>query len=254
VIVTMDRPEAQNALTYEMLTTLAHTFRNLRDDKTVRAVVLTGAGVQSFSAGVDLAAAQKVFKTDEKDFDKDVVHQMDLCTFPIIGAINGWAINAGFELALACDMLFASPAATFMDTHIKFGLQPAWGLSQRLPRMIGANRAKEVSFVGAPLGAETACQWGLVNRVVKAEELMSVATKTAERIAAFRPEMVQAFKRVLNDGMALALGEARTMERARAFAHYRAMPASDFDKMRKFIAAGKKGSSAAIKPQTVSKL
>eukprot|EP00976_Prorocentrum_cordatum_P026572 540018-Prorocentrum_minimum.AAC.3 len=119
-----------------MLTTLANTFRALREDKTVRAVVLTGAGGQAFTAGVDLTAAQQVFKTNEKDFEKDVVHQMDLCSFPIIGAVNGWAINAGFELALACDMLFASPAATFVDTHIKFGLQPAWGLSQ-----VNANRA-----------------------------------------------------------------------------------------------------------------
>eukprot|EP00959_Pyramimonas_sp_CCMP1952_P089335 1868684-Pyramimonas_sp.AAC.1 len=77
-----------------MLTTLANTFRALREDKTVRAVVLTGAGGQAFTAGVDLTAAQQVFKTNEKDFEKDVVHQMDLCSFPIIGAVNGWAINA----------------------------------------------------------------------------------------------------------------------------------------------------------------
>lgn len=89
-----------------------------------------GAGTQAFTAGVDLSAARQVFKNPEEDTDSDIVHQMDQCTMPIIGAINGWAINAGFEMALACDLLFAAPSAVFMDTHCKFGLMPSWGLSQ----------------------------------------------------------------------------------------------------------------------------
>jgi len=111
-------------------------------------------------------------------------------------------------------------------------------MSQRLPRLIGANRAREVSFLGAPLGAEKACQWGLVNRVVPAQELMDVAMKMANRIASFRPEIVKAFKRVLVDGLGLPLVAARKMERARAFEHYRNMPASDFEKMKRFLSGG----------------
>jgi enoyl-CoA hydratase/carnithine racemase len=102
-----------------------------------------GAGTQAFTAGVDLSAARQVFKNPEEDTDSDIVHQMDQCTMPIIGAINGWAINAGFEMALACDLLLAAPGAVFMDTHCKFGLMPSWGLSQvYLPWSLGLTASK----------------------------------------------------------------------------------------------------------------
>lgn len=236
VTLTINRPEAQNAMTFDMMSDLAFKFRDLRLAATPpRAVILTGADDKAFTAGVDLTAAMQVFKSSEDDVERDVVHQMDLCPFPIIGAINGWAINAGFEIALACDLLIASPNANFMDTHCQFGLMPAWGLSQRLPRLVGANRAREVSLVGMTVNATTALVWGLVNRVVPGDGLLATAEKMAEQIANKRPEIISSYKRVLKDGMGVSMEEGRRMERARAFEHYRNMTEEDFANMKKFI-------------------
>lgn len=139
VTVTIDSPSTVNAITQQMLVRLASAFGALAQDETVRAVVLTGTGRKAFSTGINLGDAEKVFKMDENDRDKDVVHQMERCPFPIIGAINGFAINAGFEMALACDVLLASPNAKFIDTHAKLGIIPSWGLSQKLPRIVAWN-------------------------------------------------------------------------------------------------------------------
>lgn len=109
---------------------------------------------------------------------------------PIIGAINGVAITGGFELALACDILIASPQARFADTHARVGIMPGWGLSQKLSGMIGTSRAKEMSLCDNSIGADTAAQWGLVNRVVPAEELVEHCIKLGKDSASCLPHMV----------------------------------------------------------------
>ncbi|GIS19195.1 MAG: hypothetical protein CM15mP120_11110 [Pseudomonadota bacterium] len=126
-------------------------------------------------------------KAADTVINKDLGKAMLNLNKPIIGAINGYAITGGFELALMCDFMIASQDAKFADTHARVGVVPGWGLSQRLPRLIGINRAKELSLTGNYLDAETAYAWGLVNRVVPAGELMTTAKQLASDIVSTEP-------------------------------------------------------------------
>jgi len=117
-VVTINRPAALNALTRPMMVSLAAAFRRLGADDAVAAVVLAGRG-RAFCSGVDLTAAEEVFKGDVKDVATDPVAQMELCRKPIVGAVAGFAVTAGFEIALACDILVAGRSAKFLDTHAK---------------------------------------------------------------------------------------------------------------------------------------
>eukprot|EP00246_Nothoceros_aenigmaticus_P005021 TRINITY_DN16830_c0_g2_i1.p1 TRINITY_DN16830_c0_g2~~TRINITY_DN16830_c0_g2_i1.p1 ORF type:complete len:263 (+),score=42.41 TRINITY_DN16830_c0_g2_i1:162-950(+) len=234
-VITLNRPEALNALTKEMISDLALAFRDLEVNPEAKVIILTGAG-RAFCAGVDLTAATAVFKGEVKDQDKDPVVQMELCRKPIIGAINGFAITAGFEISLACDILIASTDAKFVDTHTKFGIFPSWGLSQKLPRLIGVNRARELSFTATPLDAARAEKWGLVNRVVPPGDLMKEARGIAEAILKNQQQLVVTFKAVVKDGLKLPLGDALRLEMQRAHEYYSHMRPEDFTAMQKFIA------------------
>lgn len=117
--VTLNRPKSLNSLTRSMITDLARAFKSLNKDASVRVIVISGSG-RAFCSGVDLTAAEDVFKGDVKDVESDPVAQMERCTKPIIGAIGGFAVTAGFEIALACDIVVASKGAKFMDTHARF--------------------------------------------------------------------------------------------------------------------------------------
>lgn len=120
--VTINRPKSLNSLTKAMMTDLAKSFKALDRDDSVRVIILSGSG-RAFCSGVDLTAAEDVFKGDVKDVETDPVAQMERCRKPIIGAINGFAVTAGFEIALACDILIATKGAKFMDTHARFVFQ-----------------------------------------------------------------------------------------------------------------------------------
>ncbi|KAL1536446.1 putative enoyl-CoA hydratase 1, peroxisomal [Salvia divinorum] len=193
---------------------MAAAIRSLASDDSVRVIILSGSG-RAFCSGVDLTAAEDVFKGDVKDVDVDPVVQMELCKKPIIGAINGFAVTAGFEIALACDLLVASKEAKFMDTHARFGIFPSWGLSQKLSRIIGPNRAREVSFTAAPVTAEQTERWGLVNHVVDGHELLKKARQIAEAM-------------IRNDrDLVLMKGVMRIMQ----------VTKEQFKKMREFIAS-----------------
>ena len=146
-ILTLNRPKQLNALSVSLRVNIVRTIRDLSAGTDVRAIVLTGSG-RAFSAGVDLKeAGQKGFslgvgdrKSAEPAPDMDLAAAFAACPWPVIGAINGFAITGGFELALMCDVLLASTEAKFADTHSRVGLMPVWGLSQKLPRIIGASR------------------------------------------------------------------------------------------------------------------
>ena len=130
----------------------------------------------------------------------------------MIGAINGVAITGGFEVAIACDVLVASTSARFADTHARVGILPGWGLSQKLSRMIGISRAKELSFTGNFLDAQTAKDWGLVNHVVEPGELMAFARRLAADMASIDPAFLSQYKRLIDEGYALGFGEALALE------------------------------------------
>lgn len=233
--VTINRPKSLNSLTKPMMTDLAQAFKSLDRDDSVRVIVLSGSG-RAFCSGVDLTAAEDVFKGDVKDVESDPVAQMERCRKPIIGAIAGFAITAGFEIALACDILIAAKGAKFIDTHARFGIFPSWGLSQKLGRIIGVNKAREVSLTAMPLTAEEAERRGLVNQVVEGDELLKKAGEVAEAILKNNQDLVLRYKSVINDGLKLDLGQALALEKERAHGYYNGMTKEQFQKMQEFIA------------------
>jgi len=209
-----------NALSAELRAALTHTFAELNENRNVKVAILTGTGERAFCAGLDLkelGAGASIGATVEDP--NDPVSVLTRFQKPVIGAINGVAITGGFELALACDVLFASSNARFADTHARVGIMPGWGLSQKLSRMVGISRAKELAFTGNFLDASTALAWGLVNRVVAPEELLPQAHKLAADMAQIEPEFLRHYKALIDDGYALAFGEALAVERARAAPH-----------------------------------
>ncbi|MEZ5143997.1 MAG: enoyl-CoA hydratase [Acidimicrobiales bacterium] len=169
-VVTLNRPEARNALNREIQRRLPALLADLDADADVDVVILTGAD-PAFSAGVDL----KELGSGSKDLvlPKDRRGPFPPRTKPLIGAINGVAVTGGFELALACDFLVASERARFADTHARVGVMPGWGLTVLLPQAVGVRRARELSITGNQLDAHTALVWGLVNHVVPHGELLA---------------------------------------------------------------------------------
>lgn len=217
-VVTMNRPEAMNALSSALREELAKAMVAVDADDSIHAVVLTGMGQRAFTAGLDLKelGIQGLGAANAETAQANPVKAIEQCRKPVIGAINGVAITGGFEVAVACDILIASENARFADTHARVGIMPGWGLSQKLSRLIGISRAKELSLSGNFLDAQTACAWGLVNRVVPAEELLPAAKKLAADIASADPGMIQAYKRLIDDGYAVPFGEAMALEHERS--------------------------------------
>jgi enoyl-CoA hydratase len=216
--VTMNRPEAMNAMSKALRAELDKAFTALDTDDEVRAVVLTGAGERAFTAGLDLKelGQEGVGAANATEAASNPVRAIQQCGKPVIGAINGVAITGGFELALACDVLIASTNARFADTHARVGIVPGWGLSQKLSRLIGIYKAKELSLTGNFLDAKTAEAWGLVNRVVAPEELLPTARKLASDMATIPPEMLRFYKTLIDDGFDLAFGESMELEHSRS--------------------------------------
>jgi enoyl-CoA hydratase len=214
--VTLNRPQAMNALSRALRVALGQAMAALDRDPAVRVVILTGAGTRAFTAGLDLrelgADPNAVQAANAAGPNDNPVLAVEQCRKPVIGAINGAAITGGFELALACDVLIASVNARFADTHARVGLLPGWGLSQRLSRLIGIYRARELAFTGNFLDAQTACAWGLVNRVVEADALMPAAQKLAADMASADNDILIDYKKLIGDGFDLPMGEAMRLE------------------------------------------
>ena len=231
-VLTLNRPQAMNSLSRQLMAELADAVEALEADPAVRALVLTGAG-RAFCAGLDLkelGSGQGTLGQGESGVAaKDPVAALERFSGPVIGAINGAAVTGGFELALACDVLLASPAARFADTHARIGIAPAWGLSQKLSRAIGPYRAREVSFTGQWVGAEQAAAWGFVNRVVAANALLDTARAMATDMLGALPAVLTHYKAVIRDGYALPFGEAMAMEKQRGRAFNTRLAASDIE-------------------------
>jgi len=224
-VVTLNRPEAMNAMSKAMRSELYRAMTALNDDPDVSVVILTGAGERAFTAGLDLkelgSDPKAMSAANAEGADENPVKAIETCKKPVIGAINGVAITGGFEVALACDVLIASENARFADTHARVGIMPGWGLSQKLSRLIGIYRAKELSLTGNFLDARTACEWGLVNRVVPAGELMMAAKKLAADMATIPVETLSLYKRIIDEGFALPYGQSLAHEHKQSSAHNR---------------------------------
>lgn len=211
-VLTLNRPDAMNALSRELRAALAAAFAELASDGRTRVVILTGAG-RAFCAGLDLKElGDPAGPGASLDSGGDLVKAIERFPGPVIGAINGFAITGGFELALACDVLVASSEARFADTHARVGILPGWGLSQKLARALGIYRAKEISLTGNFVSAEQALDWGLVSHVVAPEALLDCARGIAADMLSCVPEVMRDYKRVIDEGFATTLAEGLVLE------------------------------------------
>lgn len=215
-IVTLNRPEQMNALNAPLRLAIGAAFEELEADPTIRAVIVTGAG-RAFCAGMDLkeigGGGDGVTGYDLSVQGQDAMrHGIERFSGPVIAAVNGAAATAGFELALACDVIFAARGAKFLDTHARVGIVPGWGLSQRLPRLIGINRAKELSLSGNALTAERGYDWGLVNRVCEPERLLDEAKALARDMASCVPGVMEQVKKMIDTGYSMHFDDAMAYE------------------------------------------
>lgn len=217
-LVTLNRPDALNALSARLRNALLETFSNLASEEETEVIILTGAG-RAFTVGLDLKELGREHAADVPLDNRDLADVMAALPQPVIGAVNGYAITGGFELALLCDFLIAAPEAQFADTHARVGVVPGWGLSQRLPRLIGINRARELSLTGNYLDAETACRWGLVNRIVPRAELLDECLRLAQDILSTDRATRTEMKRIMDEGWNLPLAAGLDLEREASAAH-----------------------------------
>jgi enoyl-CoA hydratase len=244
IIVTINRPEKNNCFNTEVAHSLARLFADIADntDEDVAAVIFTGNG-SSFCAGADLANPPNALNQSSdlaEDLALNPVHQMSRIQVPIIGAVRGHVITGGFELALACDILVGDWTTRFRDTHVKFGLAPCWGLSQKLQRRIGPGRARLTSYAARPIGAKQAYDWGLLDDFVQEsdrESCMQRAVAIADAIGSQDGKMVQRYKMALEQGGATSLEKGLQRERQLAFAHYYKLMGdeSTFENAKSFI-------------------
>jgi enoyl-CoA hydratase/carnithine racemase len=203
-IVTIERPEVFNCLNLETLATLRTIIAEIAFDKEVRAVIVTGAGEKAFCAGADLKERRTMSEQQVQLFIRtirDAFSELERLPKPVIAAINGVALGGGTELALACDLRVMSETAQMGLTETSLGIIPGAGGTQRLPRLIGKGKAKELIFTARRIAAEEALAIGLVNRVVAAEQVMPAALELARQIADNAPIALAQAKYAIDFGM-----------------------------------------------------
>ncbi len=218
--VTINRPKSLNALNPATMRELSAALEEVshRDDAGV--ILLTGAGDKAFVAGADISAMRDFTPVQALEFalfGQGVLERIEQSPKPVIGVINGYALGGGCELAMACDILVASDTARFGQPEVNLGILPGYGGTQRLPRLVGRNLAKELVLTGEMIPAQRAYEIGLVNRVVPQADLMNAAREIAGKILSKGPLAVGAAKRVMNRGLDLDLPNACALE-ANAFA------------------------------------
>ncbi len=215
--VTINREKALNALNPDVLKEIRDGFSQLSEDKEVRAIIVTGAGEKAFIAGADIAAMSTMSEADAAEFGKlghSAMDAIDRCKKPVIAAVNGFCFGGGLELALSCDFIYASEKAKLGLPEVNLGLFPGWGGTQRLARLIGKGKAKELIFTARAVSAPEALALGIVNKVCKPEELLNDARATAGEIAKKGPVAVALAKQVINDGFDLPLADGLAKEKA----------------------------------------
>jgi len=225
--ITLNRPP-MNAVNEELLDELVSACQDIEKDKGIHVVILTGAG-RAFSAGRDLPAVLEGVEYP----GGPRYGVLENLSKPVIAAVNGFCFTGSFELAMCADIIIASEKAVFADTHSRFGIVPGGGQTQRLPRIVGLRKAKELMFTGRRISAEKAEQLGIVNRVVSHDELLEQARAMAEEILENIPETISTMKSLINQSMSLDL-EAGL---AREASYHKNGPISPSDEGRKRMMA-----------------
>lgn len=212
----VNRPKVLNALNPEVLEELWRFFTEIQSDKSeVKGVILTGAGDKAFVAGADIATMRTMTALDADKFcalGHDTMRAIETSRVPVIAAVNGFALGGGFELALACDFIYASTSAAFGLPEVGLGLFPGFGGTQRLSRLIGRARAKELIFTGDLVKAELAARVGIVNRLFEPDQLIPESENTLKKILNKGPVAVRLAKRVINEGADLPLASGLMLE------------------------------------------
>ena len=201
-VLTIDRQKALNALNSQVLDELNETLDAV-DLNTVRALILTGAGEKSFVAGADIAEMSSLTKAEGEAFGKkgnDVFRKLETFPIPVIAAINGFALGGGCEISMSCDIRICSENAVFGQPEVGLGITPGFGGTQRLARIVGVGKAKEMIYGARNIKADEAYRIGLVNNVYPLEELMPAAKKLAATIAKNAPIAVRNCKKAINEG------------------------------------------------------
>lgn len=213
-IITLNRPDKLNALSPELTGEVVDALNGVRTDESVRAIIITG-GPKVFAAGADLSRMQTASSVEmyNRNLLGDMWTTVAEMPQPTIAAVAGYALGGGCELAMACDLRLASDTAKFGQPEINVGIYPGAGGTQRLARLIGLGRAKELVFLGEQIGAEEAQRLGLVNKVVPAESLLDEAKAWAKKLASKPPFTLRLVKQVMDQGYDLDLQSALKLER-----------------------------------------
>lgn len=204
--ITLNRPP-MNAVNEELLDELVAACRDIEQDDAVHVVILTGAG-KAFSAGRDLPAVMEGVEYP----GGPRYRVLEGLGKPVIAAVNGYCFTGSFELAMCADIIIASESALFSDTHARFGITPGGGQTQRLPRIVGPRKAKELMFTCDRISAEEAERIGIVNQVVPAQDLMDEARKMAAKIAENIPDTISTMKSLINQSMSVDLETGLSLE------------------------------------------
>ena len=213
-IITIERPEALNALNSQVLDELNSTFANI-DLETTRVVLLTGSGTKSFVAGADISEMATLNNVEGARFGNkgnEVFRKIEIFPLPVIAVVNGFALGGGCELAMSCDFRVCSENAVFGQPEVGLGITPGFGGTQRLARLIGLGKAKEMIYTANAIKADEALNIGLVNHVYPQETLMEEAMKLAQKIAKNAPFAVRACKKAINQGIDTDMDRAIIIE------------------------------------------
>jgi enoyl-CoA hydratase/carnithine racemase len=246
LLLSLNRPQMMNSLNFPLLKALGQKIDEIRFDTDIRVVIITGIGDRAFSAGADLKERRTLTPVQVKEFIytlRDVFGRIENLNKPVIAAVNGIALGGGTELALAADIRIASTTATMGLTETRLAIIPGGGGTQRLPRLVGKGKAKELIFTGARIGAEEALTIGLVNQVAEPDALLDQCRKMAAMICEAGPLAIAQAKYAVNYGIETDLATGLAIE---SNAYWTLIPTEDrleglaaFQEKRKPIYKGK---------------
>ncbi|MDU4962188.1 MAG: short-chain-enoyl-CoA hydratase [Sporomusaceae bacterium] len=214
-IVSINRPKALNALNAATIYELDRMFDQLAADDAIKAVILTGSGAKAFVAGADITEMQPMSAIEGRSWAKlaqAVFNKIENLAKPVIAAVNGYALGGGCEIAMACDIRIAAETAKFGQPEVSLGIPPGFGGTQRLARLVGKGRAKELLFTGDMIDAAEAYRIGLVNKLTAPADLLDTAKALAQKIMSRAPVAVQVCKAAVNEGLDTDLESAVAYE------------------------------------------